>query len=250
MHHLTDDIRAMLLSPPPDTHNPKLLSPPCWAKFTLFSVLPAELRLKIWTFILPSARILKIKFSSVNSTYLPNSAPPALLATCPESRALAQETYTYLQLGHKPYAAIPFNPSIDNLYISELAPILQMHIPDLLYNLSTSPSRNLIRKMAVDLRVWNECCEKGLLGVLGRMRDLREVNIVVEFGRHFRGDIGFLDAPEWRSDLRWVAEMAEREVCAEMGRARGRVKGGEEKADGAKAVVVKCVLLTKGGEQA
>lgn len=109
----------------------------------------------------------------------------------------------------------------------------------------------MLRKIAIDLRVWNECCEAGLLGVLGKMKELKEVSIVVEFGRDFKGEIGFLEAPEWRNDLRWVAEMAEREVGEEMGRARGkmRVENGVKKMKGKDEVVVRCVLLTRGGEQ-
>jgi hypothetical protein len=214
--------------------------------------LPAELRLKIWAATLPRSRILKISFSPLSNTYIPNTAPPTSLSISHESRSLTLESYTFLQLGRKPYSPIPFSASTDTVYISSLAPILQTHLPDLLYNLSTSPSRSIIRKIAIDLRVWNECCEKGLLGVLGRLRDLREVCIVVEFGRDFKGEIGFLEAPEWRNDLRWVAEMAEREVEEEMGRARGLVRLDEEvrKRKEKKGVVVKCVLLTRGGEQA
>jgi len=89
------------------------------------------------------------------------------------------------------------------------------------------------------------------LGVLGRMKELKEVSIVVEFGRDFKGDIGFIEAPEWRNDLRWVAEMAEREVGEEMGRARGKVRHEDRgsKSRGKEGVVVRCVLLTRGGEQ-
>jgi len=83
------------------------------------------------------------------------------------------------------------------------------------------------------------------------MRELKEVSIVVEFGRDFKGEIGFLEAPEWRNDLRWVAEMAEREVGEEMGRARGMIRNedGFQKIKGKDGVVVRCVLLTRGGEQ-
>lgn len=255
MHPLICDNRVVLLGEPSSVYDPKRITfTPHLTKFSLFTTLPAELRLKIWSFLLPTSRIVKITVSAVNNSYRPSSAPPVLFSICAETRALAQETYTYLQLGSTPYAAIPFNALTDNLYISNLAPILQTHLPDLLYNLSTSPSRSAIRRLAFDLRVWNECCEKGLLGVLGRMRELREVQIVVEFGRQFRGEIGFLNAPDWRSDLRWVAERAEKEVSEEMGRARGWVKVGVGKVRGngedERLVVVKCVLLTRGGEQA
>lgn len=80
--------------------------------------------------------------------------------------------------------------------------------------------------------------------------------MVVEFGRNFGGEVGFLEAPEWRGDLRWVAERAGREVGEERGRGRvyppkkmledEEVRGGEER----EGVKVRCVILTRGGEQA
>lgn len=78
------------------------------------------------------------------------------------------------------------------------------------------------------------------------MRGLERVAIVVEFGREFRGERGFLEAPEWRGDLRGLAERAggllqqERQRACGFGVKRGKL--GE--------VDVRCVLLTQGGEQA
>ncbi len=82
------------------------------------------------------------------------------------------------------------------------------------------------------------------------MRELREVCLVVEFGRCFEGELGFLEAPEWRRDLRWVAERAGAELGEERLRARskGKVKGRIEDVKG--EVRVRCVILTRGGEQA
>lgn len=40
------------------------------------------------------------------------------------------------------------------------------------------------------------------------MRALREVVLVVEFGRCFEGEVGFLEVPGWRRDLCWVAEVS------------------------------------------
>lgn len=98
------------------------------------------------------------------------------------------------------------------------------------------------------MRVWHQLCEDGLLGVLGGMRGLREVCLVVEFGRsEFRGEVGFLDLPGWRRDLVWVAERAEEGVERE----RVRVRGLRGERRGAEAPVeVRRVLLTRGGEQA
>ncbi len=76
---------------------------------------------------------------------------------------------------------------------------------------------------------------------------------MVEFGRCFEGELGFLDAPEWRRDLRWIAERA----GDELGEERQRIKsGGKVKGKMGKMglmdekVRVKCVILTRGGEQA
>ncbi len=142
--------------------------------------------------------------------------------------------------------------------------MLQLHLHDLLYNLSTSPDRHSLRHVAFDLRVWHELCDHGLLGVLAKMRGLRAVDIVVEFGRAFRGEVGFLEAPEWRGDQRWVAESTGREIRKEKIRAtlerrawkalsvedrlaRDEKATAEEDGDG---VQVRCVILTRGGEQA
>lgn len=80
--------------------------------------------------------------------------------------------------------------------------------------------------------------------------------MVVEFGRCFRGEVGFLEAPEWRGDLRWVAERAGREVGEERGRGRAVVErrglgGGDKEEDVFReGIRVRCVILTRGGEQA
>ena len=81
--------------------------------------------------------------------------------------------------------------------------------------------------------------------MLGRMKGLKTLDLVVEFGRCFEGELGFLEAPEWRSDLRWVAERAGRDIGEERERARGRMGMG-----GVGDVGVRCVILTRGGEQA
>lgn len=70
---------------------------------------------------------------------------------------------------------------------------------------------------------------------------------MVEFGRCFEGKLGFLEAPEWRRDLRWVAERAGEGLAEEKWRNRGW--GGKEKRE-KEEVRVRCVILTRGGEQA
>ncbi|KAE9369542.1 hypothetical protein N431DRAFT_427706 [Stipitochalara longipes BDJ] len=246
--------------------------------FTLFPQLPTELRLKIYKHILAlytTPRILKISYSTSLNRYISNTPPPVLLSTSHESRTYTLQTYTNLSLGPScswrphlspssqqyryqnpaptPGLPIPICYVTDTLYISSLFPLLTIHLHDLFWNLATSSSRHHIQSLSIDLRVWNTLCEAGLLGLLARMRSLREVCLVVEFGRSFEGELGFLDAPEWRMDLRWIAERAEETLEEERERARGgKGKMGwfVEGEGNDRWVVVRCVILTKGGEQA
>jgi hypothetical protein len=251
-------------------------SPPT---FTLFPLLPTELRLKIYKHILALTiipRILKISYSPSLNRYISNIPPPVLLSISSESRAFTLQTYTNLSLGPscawRPRLSptshqyryqtpapsrglpIPICYSNDTLYISSLFPLLTTHMHDFLWNLSTSSSRHHIQSLSIDLRVWNILCENGFVGLLARMRSLREVCLVVEFGRCFVGELGFLDAPEWRMDLRWIAERAGEALGEERERARGGVKkvGGHvgEEEGRENGVIVRCVILTRGGEQA
>lgn len=65
--------------------------------------------------------------------------------------------------------------------------------------------------------------------------------MVVEYGRDFAGAIAFLAVPRWRGDLTYPAERAQEEI-GEMRKELEMVGGVDT------AVLVKCVLLTKGGE--
>jgi hypothetical protein len=184
--------------------------------FTLFPNLPTELRLKIYTHILalsPSTPILKISYSPSPSRYISNTAPPITLSLCSDSRTQTLLSWSHLALGaplpsprtclsspsHIPCYPIPICYSTQTLYLSGLSPILATHLHEIFFHLSTSAARHKIEKLAIDLRVWNELCENGFLTVVGRMKKLREVDLVVEFGRKFEGELGFIEAPEWRS---------------------------------------------------
>ncbi|KAI9052414.1 hypothetical protein LZ554_003760 [Drepanopeziza brunnea f. sp. 'monogermtubi'] len=239
--------------------------------FHPFVRLPAELRLKIYDCMLAlshnshkSTRILKISFCPSRGQYISNTPPPVTLCLCSESRLNTLSTHSYLLLGpsqvppqtpsssflsliRQPTSStgiipIPISYSRDILYLSSLSPLLSTHLHRILYHFFTSPSRHLIQQLAIDFRVWAELCENGFLGAVSRMKALREVFLVVEFGRDFDGAVGFLELPSWRRDLKWVAEGAERDV-RDKGRALGRQ--GQVMGD----VRVRCVLLTRGGEQ-
>lgn len=77
---------------------------------------------------------------------------------------------------------------------------------------------------------------------------------MVEFGRReFGVEVGFLGVPGWRGDLRWVAERAGEGIRVQRSKLSGSGIGrmrryNEESWDG--EVKVRCVLLTRGGEQA
>lgn len=82
------------------------------------------------------------------------------------------------------------------------------------------------------------------------MKSLQQVYMVVEFGRDFEGELSFLETPEWRGDLRWVAQRAESELVEER-RKFGVLRTSVGCADVIESkLVVKCVILMRGGEQA
>ncbi|KAK0113739.1 hypothetical protein ONS95_013987 [Cadophora gregata] len=256
-------------------------SKPPLAAFHFFPHLPTELRLKIYEHILSlshashsSTRILKISFSPSLGCYVSNTPPPITLAISPESRLFTLSTHSYLSLGPLPKFLKPLLPTVsssssispypkdlyglpipiayttDILYLSSLSPLLSTHLHSILYHFSTSPSRHLIQHLAIDFRVWAELCENGFLGIVSRMKALREVDLVVEFGRAFDGEVGFLECPAWRRDLKWVAEGAERGVQEERRRVvRTRRDGIGAGSGGLGDVRVRCVILTRGGEQ-
>ncbi|PQE13337.1 hypothetical protein CJF31_00008344 [Rutstroemia sp. NJR-2017a BVV2] len=97
-----------------------------------------------------------------------------------------------------------------------------------------------IRSLALDFRAWNKFRQHNLISILAQMPYLREVRMVVEYGRDFAGPIAFLAVPSWRGDLTHLAERAQDEIM-EMRRDLGVLGGRRE-------VLVTCVLLTKGGE--
>ncbi|TAQ89710.1 hypothetical protein B7494_g1975 [Chlorociboria aeruginascens] len=90
---------------------------PTAPRFTLFPLLPPELRLQIWGLSLPSARVHEIyphpNYGNTNLLLTNAPSPPALLHACPESRALALEHYT--QFSYTP-------PSPTTAASSEFAP--------------------------------------------------------------------------------------------------------------------------------
>lgn len=247
-------------------------------KLTLFQTLPTELRLKIYRLMLISThnpnkqQILKLTpSSSFNTTYYNNyTLPPITLSLNQESRYFTLSPsspypYTHLYLGSPPPilepklnqdrnqggditpSYIPITFPTTTIYLTSFLPHHLPPLQSLIYSLSTSPSRHSICSLAIDLRVFPVLCEEGFLPLVTGLRGLKELLLVVEFGRDFKGELGFLEIPEWRGDLRWVGERAEREVRRLGDRLRGGKKKGKE-GDG--DISVRCVILTRGGEQA
>ncbi|KAI6714803.1 coenzyme A transferase [Diplocarpon mali] len=210
-----------------------------------------------------ATRILQISYSPSLGGYISNTPPPVTLSICSESRLNTLTSHSYLSIGfalkqssrlpqtletaaNSPRKiSIPIRYEADILYLSALSPLLSTQTHDILYHISTS-SRHLIQHLAIDLRAWAELCEHGFLAVVSRMKALREVNLVVEFGRAFEGDLGFLEVPSWRRDLKWIAEGAEKGIREQKRRPVGVRNSGE---GGLRDVKVRCVILTRGGEQ-
>ncbi|KAK6582685.1 hypothetical protein PZA11_005093 [Diplocarpon coronariae] len=226
--------------------------------FPQFILLPAELRLNIYCRMEAishnshnATRILQISYSPSLGGYISNTPPPVTLSICSESRRFALKQSSRLPQTLETAAnsprkiSIPIRYEADILYLSALSPLLSTQTHDILYHISTS-SRHLIQHLAIDLRAWAELCEHGFLAVVSRMKALREVNLVVEFGRAFEGDLGFLEVPSWRRDLKWIAEGAEKGIREQKRRPVGVRNSGE---GGLRDVKVRCVILTRGGEQ-
>ncbi|KAI1142134.1 hypothetical protein F5Y05DRAFT_409282 [Hypoxylon sp. FL0543] len=84
--------------------------------FTLFSLLPTELRLHIWRHTC-HPRVVEVLYDSQNDRCTTPTAPPAILHACQESRFEALRIYkrSFGTKSHEP--RIYFCPDIDTLYL-------------------------------------------------------------------------------------------------------------------------------------
>ncbi|KAI2624383.1 hypothetical protein GGR54DRAFT_573917 [Hypoxylon sp. NC1633] len=84
--------------------------------FSLFSLLPTELRLQIWRHIC-HPRVVEVLYDSGNDQCSSSTAPPAILHVCQESRYEALLLYrrSFGTKSHEP--TIYFYPELDTLYI-------------------------------------------------------------------------------------------------------------------------------------
>jgi hypothetical protein len=88
--------------------------------FPLFRTLPPELRLKIWTYTIPSHRFVNIRWCPRTRSFKPiglNQHPPTLLHTCHESRTLGLKTYELAFASSPEFARVYFSFELDALYV-------------------------------------------------------------------------------------------------------------------------------------
>lgn len=119
--------------------------------FPAFLNLPSELRLKIWTYLLPGPRILPIRFSRTTQSYITPSAPPALLSVSSETRSLFLSHYTLLQLNPNYDSTIYIDFALDTLFFEheDCSPG-----GDLAADLRICEFRDRIERVAIDAHLW------------------------------------------------------------------------------------------------
>jgi hypothetical protein len=102
-------------------------TPPSYdMEFTLFPLLPPELRLKIWEAIADEPQTVELSCTPTTS-YLPkgrwfsHSKPPAIFSVCAESRAVALAQFSVLQFSEKqigtPWPKLYINFASDTLWL-------------------------------------------------------------------------------------------------------------------------------------
>ncbi|KAG9246727.1 hypothetical protein BJ878DRAFT_260573 [Calycina marina] len=128
--------------------------------FTCFNDLPSEIRLKIWSHILWTPQIIRVKIQLFRGYHylVPLGEHTPLLKVCSESRIAAQYTHKPYYVSDIPPTLFP-NLAIDVLWLSELSigPIRRPTIHDLLP--SFAHKRNDLTAMAQDTVLINRSQE-------------------------------------------------------------------------------------------
>ncbi|KAL2074792.1 hypothetical protein VTL71DRAFT_8571 [Oculimacula yallundae] len=75
---------------------------PALSSFHLFSQLPPELRLRIWTFATPSSRIIELTWTSSTRSLTSKTPNPSILRACHESREHILPLYKSLTFENSP----------------------------------------------------------------------------------------------------------------------------------------------------
>ena len=119
--------------------------------FPLFASLPSELRLKIWSYLLPDPRVVAIRYNRTYHQYTSTTAQPELLHICSETRSLFLETHTKLRLSPKYESSVYVNFDIDTVFFDHLDCSPD---GDLSIDLAASPHSNRIIRCAIDAQLW------------------------------------------------------------------------------------------------
>ncbi|PQE03576.1 hypothetical protein CJF31_00010147 [Rutstroemia sp. NJR-2017a BVV2] len=190
------DLPAAQPAPPP-LHTP--------TTFPLFPLLPAELRLQIWSHALPSPRTLKVKidaYSSAHAELLGPFAPiPSIMHVCAESRSVGLSIY---RLGLGPALDADgrnfyWDPRVDTVYLPPSAAWTNGVLGEFLgrgegegkngipENWVNDGFMRVVRHIALPLNVWLARGlylepEEGrwLMPWLRRLPELRSVTLLVE----------------------------------------------------------------------
>ncbi|PQE06230.1 hypothetical protein CJF30_00005195 [Rutstroemia sp. NJR-2017a BBW] len=167
--------------------------------FTLFPLLPPELRLQIWAHALPVPRTLKVKidaYSSAHAELLGPFAPiPTIMHVCAESRSVGLGVFR-LGLGpalDKDGRNFYWDPRVDTLYLPPAAAWANGVLGEFLGRGGIPPDwvndgfMRVVRHIALPLNVWLARGlylepEEGrwLIQWLRRLPELRSVTLLVE----------------------------------------------------------------------
>lgn len=119
--------------------------------FHFFPALPPEIRHRIWSELLPQARVLELEWAGEFWVGVRQGShePSSLLSVNMESRCCFLESYEKVELQvptldkkRKTKAVWHFNPIIDTLYLSELPPqplLINFCLDELAMNLQNVP---------------------------------------------------------------------------------------------------------------
>ncbi|KAF5877705.1 uncharacterized protein Bfra_002072 [Botrytis fragariae] len=116
-----------------------------------FLTLPSELRLKIWSNLLPGPRTLPIRCSRIHKSYYTPVPTSVLLSISSETRTLFLEHYSLLHLNPSYNSTIYINFALDTLCFDheECSPI-----GDLAMDFKTCAQKDLIERVDIDVHLW------------------------------------------------------------------------------------------------
>ena len=143
--------------------------------FTLFSALPAELRIIIWR-LSPSPRVVELLQSTYNTGFYSKAPFPAALMTCQESREAVLPLYPKCFNAFNRSARVLFNFEIDTLYLdkSQIFPIRQF-----LVGILKEKELARLKFVAIDKNLLAEGPSgKGIRDALKAMTQLKEFKVV------------------------------------------------------------------------